>query len=252
MGQWGLKQKAGEMAFERRCSGMTCDWLTISGFIAKLGGFQPLKSTLVIMKRLMFGLMLFPLSVYCYAAEDRDTMVKDAIASLEEGIELLKDGKLEDGAEEIRWGLELVDKAMQSGIDELLPEEIDLGEEGVFVGGEIKKNKMMGTSITERVYKNAAGVEIKVTLTRAAADGGGGFMAGMNSLAQFGMMQGERVRIGGVTGSAMDQGSEKTVILTLDDGTLYNASSRKASLETVKEFSREYPIRELNDAVSAN
>ncbi len=204
------------------------------------------------MKRLLFGLLILSISITCFAAEDSDANVKDAIASLETSIELLKKGKLEDGAEEIRWGLELVDKALQSGIDELLIDKVDLGEDGVFVGGEITKNKMMGTAITERIYKNGSGGEITVTFTRASADGGGGFLAGMNSLAKIGMMQGERVRAGGVMGSAMSQGRENMVLFALDDGSSFKASSRNVNLATVKGFTQKYSIRELNDAVSSN
>ncbi len=185
------------------------------------------------------------------AAEDPDALVQDAIASLEGGIELLKAGKLGDGAEEIRWGLELVDQALQSGIDKLLVDQVDLGTGGVFTGGEISKNKVMGSAITERVYSNRAGDEIKVTLTRASADGAGGFMAGISSLAKLGFMQGERVRIGGIMGSAMDDGGEKTVMLTLDDGSLFNVSSLNLALDVVKAFAQTYPVRELNAAVSA-
>ncbi len=202
------------------------------------------------MKKTVAVLLVASLSFGGLAAEDTDAAVKDAIASLEAGIGLLKAGTLEEAAEEIRWGLELVDQALQSGIDKLLADQVDLGGSGVFVGGEIFKNKMMGAVITERIYESAAGSEIKVTLTRWSADGGGGFMAGVGSLAKLGLMQGERVRVGGIMGSAMDDGGEKTVMLPLDDGSLLNISSVNERLDVVKAFSQAYPVRELNAAAS--
>lgn len=180
------------------------------------------------------------------ADDAQDEAIKKAIAALKEGIELLEDNQIDDGAEEIRWGLELIDKAKQSGIDKYLIEKV-----GAFTGGEIVNNKAMGMSVTERIYKNADGDTVKVTFTRKSADGGGGFMAGLGGLAKLGLMQGERVRYGGVIGSAMAQGREFTIMLNLDDDSLLNISSSDVGKDGVDAFAREYPIRELNDAVSA-
>lgn len=113
------------------------------------------------------------------------------------------------------------------------------------------KNKAVGVSITERVYTNVAGETIRVTITRASADGGGGLLAGLGGLARLGMMQGERVRYGGVVGSSMRQGKEQTINLPLEDDSSLGLAGR-VSEEVMDAFARAYPIRELNDAVSSN
>lgn len=53
------------------------------------------------------------LATLCGAFADgaQDKEIKKAIAALKEGIALLEENQIDDGAEEIRWGLELIDKA---------------------------------------------------------------------------------------------------------------------------------------------
>ena len=199
------------------------------------------------MKKLFVMLAISIASSSLLADEAQEQALKKAIAALKEGIELLEDNQIDDGAEEIRWGLELIDKAKQSGIDKYLIDEV-----GEFKGGEIVKNKAMGVSITERVYTNEAGDKITVTLTRMAADGGagGGFLAGLGGLANLGMMQGERVRYGGVVGSAMKQGREYAITLPFDDASSNLKIAGNVEEEVADTFARGYAIRELNDAVS--
>ncbi len=199
------------------------------------------------MRNLLIALSIFAAASFSFADDTQEEAIKKAIASLKEGIELLEANKIDDGAEEIRWGLELIDKAKQSGIDKYFLDEV-----GVFKGGDIVSNKAMGMSVTERVYKNEDGKRIKVSLTRKSADGGGGFMGGLGGLANIGMMQGERVRYGGVMGTAMTQGRENKIMLTLEDDSLLQISSTDVDKGGVDEFASEYPIRELNDAVSEN
>jgi len=197
------------------------------------------------MKMIRLALALAVTSSVAFASEEQEKNIKDAVKALKEGIELVENGEIDAGAEEIRWGLELIDKAKQGSIDEHFSDEV-----GEYKGGDIAKNKAMGMSITERSYtKN--GNSIRVTLTRKTADGGGGLMQGLGSIAQFGMMQGERVRIGGRTGSAMNQGRDKTINLSLEDSSLLAFASRDVSLEDLTEFADEFPVREINDAVSA-
>jgi len=199
------------------------------------------------MRNLLIALSVFATASFSLADDTQEEAIKKAIASLKEGIELLEANKIDDGAEEIRWGLELIDKAKQSGIDKYFLDEV-----GTFKGGDIVSNKAMGMSVTERVYKNEDGKRIKVSLTRKSADGAGGFMAGLGGLANIGMMQGERVRYGGVMGTAMTQGRENKIVLTLEDDSLLQVSSSEVDKDTVDAFTSEYPIRELNDAVAEN
>ncbi len=182
-----------------------------------------------------------------FADDAQEEAVKKAIAALKEGIELLESNELEDGAEEVRWGLELIDKALEKGIEAYLIDEV-----GDFTGGEITRNKVVGVSITERPYTNKAGDKILVTITRQTAESEGGLFSGLNALANLGVMQGERVRYGGVTGSAMTQGSEYKVDLPLDDGSRFGAASRDVNKDAMDTFLSDYPIRELNKAVSSN
>ncbi len=199
------------------------------------------------MRNLLIVLSIFATASFSLADDSQKEAIKKAIAALKEGIELLEADKIDDGAEEVRWGLELIDKAKQSGIDKFFLDEV-----GAFKGGEIVNNKAMGMSVTERVYKNGDGKRIKVSLTRKSADGGGGFMAGLGGLANLGMMQGERVRYGGVMGTAMTQGRENKIMLTLEDDSLFQISSTDVDKDGVDAFTSEYPIRELNDAVAEN
>ncbi|MCH6255355.1 hypothetical protein MLD52_02260 [Puniceicoccaceae bacterium K14] len=178
------------------------------------------------------------------AASNREETIEKAVKSLKEGIELIEAGNLDDGSAEVRWGLDLIDKAKQGEIDNHMIDEV-----GDFVGGEVTKNKMMGMSVTERTY-TFDGVTIKVTLTRQTADSDGGFMQGLGNIAKMGLMQGEPVRIGGCKGSAIAQGSETTITLGLAGDALLAFSSRNATLDKVVGFAEEYPVREINGALS--
>ena len=162
----------------------------------------------------------------------------------EEVIKLYKSGDTEAALEEARWGVELLEQERQDKVSDLFPDEI-----GDFKGNDLSKNKAMGMMVTERTYANG-GNRVSISLTEGSA--GGGAMAGLGALAQmagaFG--GGRKVRIQRRSGTAMDDGGNRQVIIGLESGGSLTFQSNDLSLDELIKFAEQFPVADIDEARS--
>ncbi len=169
------------------------------------------------------------------AADDPAEIFKEVIS-------LYEDGDIDGALEEAKWGVERIEQLRQDKVSAVFPDEV-----GDFKGTPLSKNKAMGIMVTERNY-SMGGNSVKVSLTEGAA--GGGALGGLGALAQMaGSMGGGRsVRIQRRKGTAMEQGSRRTVNLTMNSGGNLSFESSNLSLDEVLKFAENFPVAELDDA----
>ncbi len=159
-----------------------------------------------------------------------------------EAAQLFEADDIAGALEEARWCVEALEQLKQQGTADLFPETIN-----GFNGGEVQTQNAMGMSITERVYSKG-GNNIDVNYT-----GGGAAAGGLAALANMGMTMGgggKKLRIQRhVVLDTSSQGNAEFIV-TMKSGGMLNVSSSNTDYDTVLEFLKAFPIKEIDNAMS--
>lgn len=183
-------------------------------------------------------ILLVFLTVGSQAYADEET-----IEACQAAAALLQENDIDGALEEASWCLEGIQQLKQKQTLALLPDEV-----AGFIGGETEAQNVMGMKMIERVYSKG-NQNIDVMLM----GGAGPASTGLAALAQLGL------NIGGETGKKMriqrrtvlDSSSDNSVelMVQLKSSGMMTIKSTNATKETVVEFTKAFPIKELDESL---
>lgn len=167
-----------------------------------------------------------------------DAAPKDEAAqTFKQVIELLDAGDLPGALDEARFGVQQLEAASQDLETAHFKDEV-MG----YAGGDLDKNNAMGMRITERSYTKDGNT---ITVTRMAGSAQGA-MAGLGMLAQMG--GGRPVRVDGRKGTLVEDGGNTNLFINMNSGGSLSFESDDVDGDTVINFAKEFPIKELDEA----
>jgi len=165
----------------------------------------------------------------------------ETIEACEAAAALLKENDIDGALEEASWCLEGVQQLKQQQTLALLPDEV-----GAFAGGETQAQNVMGMKMIERTYSNGS-EEIEVSLM-----GGGAASTGLAALAQLGINlgdSGKKMRIQRRTVMDTSSGNSVELMVKFKSKGMMTLKSSNADKDTVVEFAKAFPIKELDESL---
>ncbi|MEM7100527.1 MAG: hypothetical protein AAF541_19840 [Pseudomonadota bacterium] len=157
-----------------------------------------------------------------YAVAEQVQACQDAVENFDDSVEQALD--------DARWCVEQLEQMIQDQQADEFKEEV-----ADYTRGEVEKQKMMGMSTIIATYTKS-GNDIQVT--RMGVGDGANPLSALAGFAQLG--GGRKMRIGGNTGTLLDQGGEARLTLTMQDGSTLMFESRDVKGNEITDFAREF------------
>ncbi|MEE9334535.1 MAG: hypothetical protein V3U65_10640 [Granulosicoccaceae bacterium] len=168
--------------------------------------------------------------------------VEESAEACSEAARLIKEDKLDDALDEANWCLEGLKQLKQSKTLAVLPDEVN-----GFVGSEVSSNSLLGMTTMERTYQQG---DTSVLVSMMSVEGDGG---GFAAIAAMGMSLGSagkkyRVQKRTVVDNSTASGKAEYIV-QMKSGGMINVSSKTLGSETVLDFIRAFPIKDIDEAL---
>lgn len=188
---------------------------------------------------LVAGAMALPL------AHASDENLADTIAACEEAARLLEANDVDGALDEAEWCREGIQQVKQNQTMAIFPDSVN-----GYTGGEVTKESAMGMVMLGRQYTQAD-KSIDVELMSGSAGGGlGGLSQLISAFGAAGGAEGKKFRVQRRTVIDSSSGGSAEMMVQLKSGGMMNVKSTSASREEVEAFIRDFPVADLDDALS--
>jgi len=169
------------------------------------------------------------------------TSIEESAEACDEAARLIREDKLEDALDEANWCLEGLKQLRQSKTLRVLPDRVN-----DYVGGEIQSENILGMTTINREYTNG---DTKVVVSLMST---GGDLGGLAAIASMGMnmASGKKYRVQKRTVfDATSANGTADFFVQLKSGGMMNISSKALEPESVLEFIKAFPVRDLDEAL---
>lgn len=188
---------------------------------------------------LVAGAMALPL------AHASDENLADTIAACEEAARLLEANDVDGALDEAEWCREGIQQVKQNQTMAIFPDSVN-----GYTGGEVTKESAMGMVMLGRQYTQAD-KSIDVELMSGSAGGGlGGLSQLISAFGAAGGAEGKKFRVQRRTVIDSSSGGSAEMMVQLKSGGMMNVKSTSASRDEVEAFIRDFPVADLDDALS--
>jgi hypothetical protein len=188
---------------------------------------------------LVAGAMALPL------AHASDENLADIIASCAEAARLLEANDVDGALDEAEWCREGIQQVKQNQTMAIFPDSVN-----GYTGGEVTKESALGMVMLGRQYTQAD-KSIDVELMSGSAGGGlGGLSQLISAFGAAGGAEGKKFRVQSRTVIDSSSGGSAEMMVQLKSGGMMNVKSTSASRDEVEAFIRDFPVADLDDALS--